>query len=104
MNRRTLVSCSLAAALCLAGFAFAESTSGTNASATTTQPAAVDLHNTKCPVSGDDVGDSKITETYNGKIYHICCADCPATFKKDAAKYEKAVAADPAKYGIKTSK
>jgi YHS domain-containing protein len=102
MTRKILVSFSLAAVLCVAGVAFAEATPGTNAPAT--QPAAaVDLHNTKCPVSGDDVGDSKITETYNGKIYHFCCADCPATFKKDPAKYEKAVAADPAKYGIKTS-
>ncbi len=70
-----------------------------------TQPAAnaVDLHNAICPVSGDKVGDSKLTEVYNGKIYHFCCDDCPKDFKKDPKKYEAAVAADPAKYGVKGS-
>ncbi len=101
MKRHTLFSLSLAAALCVAGVAFAASMTASTPPAAT-QP-AVDLHNTKCIVSGDDVGDSKLTETYNGKIYHFCCADCPAQFKKDPAKFEKAVAADPAKYGVKTS-
>ena len=62
---------------------------------------AVDLHNTVCPVSGDKVEDSKLTETYQGKIYHFCCDDCPKKFKEDPDKYAKAVAADPAKYGVK---
>jgi YHS domain-containing protein len=65
------------------------------------QQAAVDLHNTVCPVSGDKVGDSKLTEVYQGKIYHLCCDDCPKDFKKNPEKFSKAVAADPAKYGVK---
>ncbi len=69
------------------------------------QPAAVpaggvDLHNTVCPVSGDKVGASKLTEVYDGKVYHLCCDDCPKDFKKDPQKYANAVAADPAKYGV----
>ena len=72
------------------------------------QPAAkstdVDLGNTKCAVTGDAVGDSKLTASYEGKVYHFCCDDCPVAFKKDPAKYAKAVAADPAKYGVKTAK
>jgi len=62
---------------------------------------AVDLHNTTCVVSGDKVGDSKEFAVYEGKVYHFCCADCPKEFKKDPAKYARAVAADPAKYGVK---
>lgn len=65
------------------------------------QQVAVDLHNTVCPVSGDKVGDSKLTEVYQGKIYHLCCDDCPKDFQKDPSKYAKAVAADPDKYGVK---
>ena len=65
------------------------------------QQTAVDLHNTVCPVSGDKVGDSKLTEIYQGKIYHLCCDDCPKDFKKNPEKFAKAVAADPAKYGVK---
>jgi YHS domain-containing protein len=70
-------------------------------SESTSQHAAVDLHNTVCPVSGDKVGDSKLTEVYQGKIYHLCCDDCPKDFKKNPDKFAKAVAADPAKYGVK---
>ena len=65
------------------------------------QQAAVDLGNTVCPVSGDKVGDSKLTEVYQGKIYHFCCDDCPKDFKKNPEKFAKAVAADPTKYGVK---
>ena len=61
----------------------------------------VDLGNTVCPVSGDKVGDSKLTEVYQGKVYHFCCDDCPKDFKKNPEKFAKAVAADPAKYGAK---
>jgi YHS domain-containing protein len=52
-------------------------------------------------VSGDAVGDCKLTEIFDGKIYHFCCPDCPAEFKKDPAKYAQKVADDPAKYGVK---
>jgi YHS domain-containing protein len=78
------------------------------ATAPASQPAAqstdLDLGNTKCAVTGDAVGDSKLTASYDGKIYHFCCEDCPVAFKKDPAKYAKAVAADPAKYGVQPAK
>ena len=74
--------------------------SGGGATPAATQSAAVDLHNTVCPVSGEKVGPSKLTETYQGKIYHFCCDSCPEDFRKDPDKYAKAVAADPAKYGV----
>jgi len=61
---------------------------------------AVDLHNTVCPVSGDEVGKSDLTEEYNGKIYHLCCDDCPKDFKKDPQKYAARVDANPTKYGV----
>ena len=71
-----------------------------------TQPAtppseAVDLRNTICPVSGDKGDDSNLVEVYGGKVYHLCCPDCHKDFEKDPAKYADAVAANPAKYGIK---
>ena len=81
----------------------ADSTSATaqSTSQPANQQAAVDLHNTVCPVSGDKVGDSKLTEVYQGKVYHFCCDDCPKDFKKNPDKFAKAVAADPVKYGVK---
>ena len=101
----------LALAITMAGFAWAEDTAGATrkdnkpaASQPASPAAAVDLNNTVCPVSLDKVGDSKLTETYDGKIYHFCCDGCPDDFKKDPAKFAKAVAADPAKYGVKTTK
>lgn len=116
-NWKKLSCLSFGAALSVAGFVFAQGMAGMPgmnmpaASAPASQPtskpatqattqAAVDVKNTVCPVSGDKVGDSKLTETFEGKIYHLCCSDCPPEFKKDPAKYAKAVAADPAKYGI----
>lgn len=63
---------------------------------------AMDLHNTVCPVSGDKVESSPLTETYDGKVYHLCCKDCDKPFQKDPGKYAKAVTDDPAKYGVKT--
>lgn len=86
------------AALSVGGIVLAELPPATQPSAETN---AVDLHNTICPVSGDNVGDSKLTAVYDGKIYHFCCEDCPKEFMKDPAKYAKAVAADPEKYGVK---
>jgi hypothetical protein len=59
----------------------------------------VDIGNTKCIVSRDDVGTT--TVEYQGKLYHLCCTDCLADFKKDPAKYVKALESDPAKYGVK---
>ena len=104
------LSAALVAAGILSGLAIAEDMKGMpgmnmdnppSATAPATQSGAVDVGNTKCAVTGDPVGDSKLTATYDGKLYHLCCEDCPAMFKKDPAKYAKAVAADPAKYGIK---
>lgn len=66
-----------------------------------TQQAATDLKNTVCPVSGEDIGDSKLTASYDNKVYHFCCDGCPEKFKKNPEKYAKRVADDPAKYGVK---
>ena len=92
------------AALVALGACFITHATAADASSpTTTQPAPIDLHNTKCPVSGDDVADSKLSAVYDGKIYHFCCDSCPADFKKDPQEYAKLVAADPAKYGVKNA-
>ena len=100
MHRNMLILLSMTAALCLAGLAAAQVKPGA------TRPAAAptfatDLRNTVCPISGDKVGDSKLVEVYDGKVYHLCCSDCRADFEKDPAKTAQAVAADPAKYGVK---
>ena len=108
MKLNTSVAFSVLTALCFAGFVVADDMTGMNMTPATptthpaTQPmSAVDLRNTICPVSGEKVGDSNLVEVYDGKIYHMCCPDCSKDFDKDPAKIEKAVAADPAKYGIK---
>lgn len=41
-----------------------------------------------CPVSGEEIDNkSKVTYTYEGKAYDLCCADCAEKFKKDPKKY-----------------
>ena len=42
-----------------------------------------------CPVSGETFTIKKNTkmETYQGRVYPFCCADCISDFKKDPAKY-----------------
>jgi YHS domain-containing protein len=101
---KRLFALSAAGLFCLAGLTFvgcAQNKGSESASSADVNPAVVDLNNTKCPVTGDPVGSSKLTEIYQGKIYHFCCDDCPKDFKKNPEKYAKAVAADPAKYGVK---
>jgi len=54
-----------------------------------TQP--VDVGNKYCPVSGRPIGvmGPGVEQVYNGKIYHLCCGGCIATFNSDPAKYSK---------------
>ena len=58
-----------------------------------------DVKNTKCMVMGDEIGSSTKFVVYQGKAYHICCGDCVKDFEKEPAKYIKALADNPAKYG-----
>jgi YHS domain-containing protein len=101
MQSKWIVSHGLSAALALAALTSCQTSTETKPAPTTQPMTAVDLHNTICPVSGDAVADSHYVEVYNGKVYHLCCSDCPTEFEKDPAKYEAAVAANPEKYGIK---
>ena len=100
MNR-IIVALFLTSALYVIGCNAMPAPQPTSSAAVNSQAPAVDLQNTICPVEGDKVGDSKLTETYEGKIYHFCCNDCPPKFKKGPKKYADAVAADPAKFGVK---
>ena len=110
--KRFFASLLLPAALAVAGCSHsqdkpASSTSDSMSSMSSTETSnqsAVDLHNTVCPVSGDKVESSKLTETYDEKVYHLCCKDCVKPFEKEPGKYAKAVADDPAKYGVTTQK
>jgi YHS domain-containing protein len=109
MSRKRFAVLSLAVALCAGGFVLADDMGGMSmppASPSATQPStqptsAVDLRNTICPVSGDKVADSNLVEVYDGKVYHLCCPDCHTDFEKDPAKYAKAVADNPGKFGVK---
>ncbi len=73
----------------------------TSAPSTSTAPAKVDVHNTKCIVRTDDDVEGDGTVEYQGKVYHICCPSCIKSFNKDPEKYVKAFEANPAKYGVK---
>ena len=96
MQRTMLIFLTVAASLWVAGLAAAADKPAA------TQPIfATDLQNTVCPVSGDKVGDSKLVEVYDGKVYHLCCPSCQDDFEKDPGKIARAVAADPGRYGIK---
>lgn len=108
--KRLFASTMLPAALVIAGCAHSQDKPAMSSTGDSMSPMsstggtsgqAADLHNTVCPVSGDKVESSKLTETYDGKVYHLCCNDCVKPFEKDPGKYAKAVAADPAKYGVK---
>lgn len=111
--KRLFAVMSVPAALAIAGCAHSQdkpavsSTGNTMAPMSSTDaanPSVVDLHNTVCPVSGDKVESSPLTETYDGKVYHLCCKDCIKPFQKDPGKYAKAVSDDPAKYGVTPQK
>ena len=41
-----------------------------------------------CPISGKAINKAVFAE-YDGKRVYFCCADCPAEFVKDPAKYVK---------------
>ena len=116
MNRKSIALLSVAVGLGFAGWVIADDMSGmkTDSPSPTTQPAVADaaqpttrpfqvedVRNTICPVSGDKVEDSKLIEVYNGKAYHLCCPDCHTAFENHPEKFAAAVAANPAKYGIK---
>jgi YHS domain-containing protein len=51
----------------------------------------VDVGNKYCPVSGRPIGvmGPGVEQEYNGKIYHLCCGGCIATFNSDPVKYSK---------------
>jgi YHS domain-containing protein len=56
-------------------------------------PAAVNVGNKVCPVSGEPIDPSSgmeaVTVEHNGKIYNLCCAGCEDKFKSDPEKYSK---------------
>lgn len=61
----------------------------------------VDVKNTKCIVMGEDLNGSKRWVQYEGKLYHICCADCVKAFDKEPQKFVKALEARPEAFGLK---
>jgi YHS domain-containing protein len=53
--------------------------------------------NSVCPVSGEEI-DGKLTASYEGRTYALCCKRCLAKFTKDPAKYAKNISADGKKF------
>jgi YHS domain-containing protein len=51
--------------------------------------ASTAVGNTKCPVSGDEIGSMGAASTvvYKGKAVALCCKGCLKTFAKDPVKY-----------------
>jgi YHS domain-containing protein len=61
--------------------------------ATTPEANAPAAHaQTNCPIMGGKVNKAVFAD-YQGKRVYFCCGMCPATFKKDPAKYIKALEA-----------
>lgn len=54
-------------------------------------PVAIEVGNTKCPVSGQEVGkaDEVVKHEYKGKIYNLCCLMCKKDFAADPEKFVK---------------
>ncbi len=51
--------------------------------------ASTAVGNTKCPVSGEEIGSmgDGPSVVYKGKAVKLCCKGCLKTFAKDPAKY-----------------
>jgi YHS domain-containing protein len=70
---------------------FAQQTPPSSQSVKPTATQLVDVGNKFCPVSGRPIGvmGPGVQETYNGKIYHLCCGGCVSAFESDPEKYSK---------------
>lgn len=81
---RTLRIASLAT--CAMVFTACETTEDT--SSPTTQPAAMGMLNTTCPMSGEPVSPDAQTVTYDGNTIGLCCNACvkPWAKKTDGEK------------------
>ncbi len=59
------------------------------------EPAAINVGNKICPVSGEKIGEGNSVDAatfeYQGKIYNFCCAACIEEFKQNPDKYIKIV-------------
>jgi uncharacterized membrane protein len=53
-------------------------------------PGSLEPVNAKCPVSGKPV-DTAFRAIHRGRVVGFCCAQCPATFWADPAKYESKI-------------
>lgn len=53
-----------------------------------------------CPMTGQPVSASSATIDYAGTRYQMCCADCPAGFKKDPAAAIKAAKKKDKTFGV----
>ena len=51
------------------------------------EKAAAVKETTVDPVCGMDAKESKYQETYGGKTYHFCSANCKKAFDKNPSKY-----------------
>ena len=49
-------------------------------------PAIVDVGNTICPLTGEEV-DGKTFYVYKGRRYGVCCPQCAENFAQDPATY-----------------
>src|SRR5688572_8999654 len=56
---------------------------------------AIDLQNTKCPVTGSPIARG-VTAEVNGAIVHFCCPKCPPKYREHPGAYEAALRSDPA--------
>ena len=76
--------------LLAAGFVFAQQAPASK-SIPSTSSKLVDVGNKVCPVSGNTIGvmGPGIQHVYKGKIYHLCCPGCIASFDSDPEKYSK---------------
>jgi len=48
---------------------------------------AVKVNNKTCIVSGEEIEDSDVTYTHNGKTYNLCCEKCLKKVQADPEKY-----------------
>ena len=76
------------AAFLFAGSAYAVDLATLKAEPTVDPDGTIQLNNTLCPVSGDEIAKSSESSKHDGVVYKFCCPMCSGKLEKNLEKYE----------------
>ena len=84
MKRMTVV---VLAAFLFAGSAYAVDLAILKAEPTVDPDGTIQLNNTVCPVSGDEIAKNSESLKHDGVVYKFCCSMCSGKLEKNPEKY-----------------